>query len=224
MTGTASSTPSSGDQAQGSGAGRAASTTGRTQAGMVLSATTGMLYVIGGKNTDGHWAKTLRSYDPTSQRWFESKLQGKLPRQVLAATYQPSSRSLIVVDQKRWFGMRWARLLQVDLATGTSRMLGMWPKHRHMDKVFLSLAEDGTLLLAGSSRRRTFIANFDLTNHGRRIRPGWVVIKRGRLALSPTLTSHGLTIPMKRDGQVNNQFVPTADLRGGSHRGLGSCL
>ena len=191
---------------------------------MVLSASKNLLFVVGGRNSDGHWAKTLRTYDPSVERWAELPLQGDaLPRKVLAATYHPFTHSLIVMDQKRFWGMRWARLVRIDVNTQQTKVIGMWPRLKNT-KVFLSLAEDGTLLLSASHRRRTFVFSFDVSESTHHVSPRWVLVRRGKLALSPTLTNRGLTLPMKRHGKVNNTFVPATDLHGGTHRGFGSCL
>ncbi|MFW5740139.1 MAG: hypothetical protein ACOC1F_07215, partial [Myxococcota bacterium] len=201
----------------------------RTGSGMVLSASEKALFVIGGRTSEGAWADTLRVHYAPTGTWGEVAIGGIRPREVLAATYHPANRSLYVIDEKRWFGMRFGRMLRIDLNNFESTLVGVWPRHPAFDRVHLSLGADGSLLVVGSStlRRKHVALSLDMSapNHPRVL---WGRSGRGSVQIAPTLTARGLNLPVTRDGGVENTFIPSAELLhfGPVHKelGIGSCL
>lgn len=198
----------------------------RTQFGAVLSASENALFVIGGIGENAKPTADLWQYDPQTRVWLNRPLSGVQPNAVLAATIRPESRSLYVVDEVKLGWMRWARLLEIDLASNQSRLVGLWPRHSAVDAVFLSSGPDGQLVLAGSSSSRKQYLGVVFQPS----KPGLLSIQavfsgRGVLGVRPTLDKRGLTLPLNTDTGVTNTFLSREQLsRPGFGRHLGECL
>lgn len=107
--------------------------------------------MVGGRLTTNALAEDLWQYNPANGLWIRLPVLGPKPQTVLASTYRPSDRSLFVVDEVKTRFTRAARILQIDLTTHQSRVLGAWPRHAFIDAVFVSVGPDGEIVLAGSS-------------------------------------------------------------------------
>ena len=111
------------------------------------------VFVVGGVNEDGSQNPTVfvaKPGVPFTELPFDSDL-GK----VHAATYEPASGKLFVLDEvPGWFFSSRARLLTVDPATGRSHVVGQWPMFGLFDDFHLVADRNGKLLLASSSAER----------------------------------------------------------------------
>lgn len=203
---------------------------GRVGFGAALSATEASLFVVGGADArTGALGGDVWRYDMNSATWTRRALEGERPEIVLAATYRASEAALYVLDVagERSVG----RLLRIDLSTGLSRALGEWERSGRWEQTFLVNTADDRLLLASSSRERGFVAvAFDPAGELRESAgPSFLsATGAGNLAVAPTLTELGLTLPIvhERIG-VMNGFVPMAELleAGDPHANLiGRCL
>lgn len=128
--------------------------------------------------------------------------------------FAPSeSRSLYVLDETRIGHSRWARLLEIDLDTDQSRIVGTWPRHAWVDDVFLSSGPDGQLVLVGSSsvKKRYAGVVFQPPSSG----TPWIQAMfsgKGVVKLRPTLDKRGLTLPMLTTSGVGNGFLSRDEL------------
>ncbi len=207
---------------------------GRTGFGAALSATESTLFVVGGADVQRQsLVDDVLRYDIPSATWSRLVLSGDRPALVLAATYRAADAALYVVD--RVGGGRgvplMARLFRIDLSTGVSTMLGQWQRTGRWSRTFLANTTDGRLLLSSSSPTNGFMAvAFDPnTDLGQTSGASFLsVTGQGYVAVAPTLTDLGLTVPIgDRTLGVANTFVPTADLlvpRYAHDNLIGQCL
>ncbi len=197
----------------------------RSEFGAVLSASERGLFVLGGVRPDGSSAADLWSFDIDHSRWTELPIDGPTPGRVLAATIRPQDHRLYVIDQSVVLHRPWARLLAIDLRTRKSEVLGQFPRTGFVGSVFLSTGDRGELLIVGSWANGKHYAGLTLspTPQG-----DWAVASffsgKGAVALTPTLTSRGLTIPLQQPGSVQNLFVARSDLSGPGRHHVGDCL
>ncbi len=184
----------------------------RSDFGAALSAREHAVFVLGGKlASDGAQAGDVWRYGIESREWMRLPISGTAPRLVLAATYQPETRSLWFVDAGSGPGL--ARIVRLDLDTLRSKVMGLFPRAGHATRVELSNAPDGELLLAGSSTKLDRTAAVVLRPGEHHLFLVGGVFRAGRLALEPTLTRRGLTLPMSQPGgKVQNTFVAAEDV------------
>lgn len=115
----------------------------------VLSRWRGGLFVLGGLDpASGEPTREVWYAPLLAPRWIELDFDLR-PERVLAATYAAETGELVVLDE---LGSE-ARLFALGVDSGESRELGRWPRHAdHWDAVWLTLDEDGSILLTSSSR------------------------------------------------------------------------
>jgi hypothetical protein len=114
------------------------------------SAYAGKLFLLGGRAADtGVLLDDAWQYDVETGTW--SPLVTPHLRHVKAAAYVFSDASLWVLDEGRAEEghHREARLLRLDTAAGTSRVIGKW-RAPDLGHRFLTTLSDGGLLLSGS--------------------------------------------------------------------------
>ncbi len=194
-------------------------------AGVVLSSRERSLFVVGGRASDGVASSSLWQYPLDSEAWHEAKLSGATPGAVLAAVFRSEDRSFYVIDEAKIGPLPLARLLRVSLDDLRVTVMGAWPRLRRFEQTYLSVAEDGELLLASTGGRgnhgRTWLAK--LAVGGRHVDLRWVRQERGRLGATPVLSRRGLTAWFE---QGVGRFVDAGDLapRGPGSHTLGDCF
>jgi Thrombospondin type 3 repeat len=185
----------------------------RTDYGAVLSATEDAIFVFGGKLASGKLAEDFWRYEIGTVRWRQLYFTGPAPRRVLAATYTPETRSLWILDQGAGkFGF--ARLLRFDLPAREMKLVGAWPRSPIIDRVELSEAPYGDLLLAGSSSLTNHVAGVVLRPDGNTVKVVGAFLHKGKLALEPTLNDVVLTLPLLSTGPtgVDNTVIPADEV------------
>ncbi|MCA9594905.1 MAG: trypsin-like serine protease [Myxococcales bacterium] len=197
----------------------------RTDFGAVLSARESAIFVTGGRSTaDGKLTRDLWRYDIGEDRWYPQLIVGPKPRRVLAATYRPEDRSILMIDTRKLGPIHQARLLRYDIRTDTMSVMGTWLRTGLMDRVDLSAGPDGELVISGSSSKlnRTFGVIVTFSGNSPKVIGGFV--EQGVLGLEPTLTLRGLTLPLlsQPDGLHhvflrNDQLFPAAHDHGKHH-------
>lgn len=136
----------------------------------VLTQTAHGVFVVGGQSPETGL--------PTGEIWFLpsggevwarvlTAATGYTPGRVLAATYSFASRELIVLDESGTD----ARLVAIEPARMTARVIGTWPRHAAWDRQWLVVDRDGALLLASSSAslKKHAVARIDLRNGGNQV-------------------------------------------------------
>jgi hypothetical protein len=208
-----------------SGESTSGESTAREGAATVLSATENALFVIGGKTPAGSWADTLRVYHIPTSAWVDVPVSGVTPRKVLAATYHPKHRSLYVMDEVKIGAASFARLIRLDLRTRQGQALGQWPRHPHFDRLHMTLAWDGSLLVASSSsaKRRHSVLSLELGD-GSQPSVVWGKLRKGAIALPPTYTDQAVTLPMVTTDGVVNEVVRREELATWPAPGIAACL
>jgi hypothetical protein len=134
-------------------------------------------------------------------------------RKVLAATYLPDTRSLWIVDQTGQHPKR-ARLLRYDFATGAFVRLGRWLRTPVFDRVELSGSYEGNLLLSGSSELTHHVAGVVLQPSATKVKVIGAFLRKGVLAVEPTLGQTALTLPLVSDGPTgsDNVLIPNSQI------------
>jgi Trypsin/Thrombospondin type 3 repeat len=190
----------------------------RSDFGAVLSTTENAILVAGGKLTGGELAKDLWMYDIPRARWLELPVSGPAPEKVLAATYLPETHSLWLVDQTDQNPVL-ARILRYDLRTRTMHQAGKWPRTLIIDRVELSGAPRGNLLLSGSSEQTNHVFGVVIQPKGDGAKGGdlevvGAFIRKGTLAVEPTLSDTVLTLPLVSGSPTgsDNTVVSARDL------------
>lgn len=170
----------------------------------------------------------LRRYDLRAQSWSpERALTGAAIRNVLATTYNDRERSLYVLDQT---GSGWStkvRLVRVSLSYGTATVLGQWPRTGLFQSHFLTLAEDGSLLLGASSTTGPgyhVVARVTLGGDGGSPDLDWAVFGAGALVQPPLMSRTTLSRTVsKHGGTPKLSWTPTSQIDR-QHVGFGACF
>ncbi|MBI4953801.1 MAG: thrombospondin type 3 repeat-containing protein [Myxococcales bacterium] len=197
--------------------------------GVVLSARENAVFIIGGRDASDAWTGKITRFDLPTARSVELPLTGVGPGKVLAATYRPEDRALYVIDEVKVHHKPTARLLRVELATNHASVLASRKRKAKMDRVFLSNAPLGELLLAASDTHgKHFAVRLRLEDEDGEPE---VDVERsfeghGKLLLPPILTARGVSLALEIDGALEQRFLTAAELAGdaqGVHE-LGDCL
>jgi Galactose oxidase, central domain len=190
----------------------------RSEFGAVLSTTESAIFVAGGKLASGELAGDLWRYDIARGTWAELFFTGPAPQKVLAATYLPETRSLWLVDQTEQNPVL-ARILRYDLQTQTMHQAGKWPRTLVIDRVELSGAPRGTLLLSGSSQQTQHVFGVVIQPKGDGAKGGdleviGAFLRKGTLAVEPTLSDTVLTLPLTSSSPTGseNTVISVSDL------------
>jgi hypothetical protein len=216
----------------------------RAEFGAVLSGREGAVYVVGGVDANGSPLGNVWRFDISGAKWQVLPLSGAPPGMVLAATYRPNDRSLYVVDQfedaghwdhdegdhdkgdhdKGGHGKR-GRLLRIDLSSYAVTVVGHWKRQNKFDRIYLSNAPQGDLLLVGSSESKQKYRGLRFRYDGQNdldvvdwFRGQGFVVQR------PTLTQWGLTLPLLQGSEVVNAFRPTDALHDQPHHSFEECM
>jgi hypothetical protein len=163
----------------------------------VLSGSDNAVYVVGGKLASTAPAGDVWRFGLAEHRWIQLPLPSDAFGNVLAATYRPDDRSLYLLDVVPDGKHDVARLLRIDVGTSIRTVLGSW--RRHADRtVFLGNASRGDLLVASSSatHERWRALRLSLGKDGHSLVTLAEAHGRGVIALRPTLTDRGLTVPV----------------------------
>jgi hypothetical protein len=198
---------------------------GRTAFGAVLSGSENTIFVVGGVLPSLDFASDLWSFDLARQRWQKLPMSGVVPQKVLAATFRPENRSIYLVDEVKFGFLHWRRLLRIDIASLASETLGTALRNPNRDRIYLSNAPKGEMILVSSStQQENYIAVRYAYNAN-----GNLVLKKGFhgegvVALEPTITARGVTLPLEDGNTVKNLFRTTEDIKPGVLHLLGECL
>jgi hypothetical protein len=187
----------------------------RSDFGAVLSGSENALFVVGGKlSATGALAGDVWRYGLDTREWTQLALGGASPRMVLAATYQPETRALWILDAGPT-KISFARLLRLDLGTYQVKVVGTWLRTGLFERVELSNAPRGELLLTGSSSKLKKVMGVVLRPQANHVAVTGAFGDQGVLALEPTLTPRGLTVPLANataPGGVKNAFTEAAEV------------
>ncbi len=134
-----------------------------------------------------------------------------------------TSRVTWIVDERRDHGLRLARILRLDLPHRVMHIVGVFPRAGLIDRVDLSNAFRGRLVLVGSSHRLHRLVGVELSVEGDTLRVERAFSHRGTLGLRASLTRAGLTLPLEVAGGVENAFVPAGEIASW-HGGIAGCL
>lgn len=188
----------------------------RSDFGAVLSDTERSIFVIGGKLASGELASDLWTFDIAANQWHALAFTGAQPRKVLAATYVRETRSLWVVDAGNT-PFTFARLLRYDIEKRKFHVMGTWPRTPLIDRVELSNAPDGDLLLTGSSTWLKYVVGVVLHPVGPSGNALTVIgafKQKGQLAIEPTLSESLLTLPLASgtDASAKHLIIPAEEI------------
>jgi hypothetical protein len=185
----------------------------RREFGAVLSAVENAVFVIGGKLASGELAGDLWLYDIDRERWTQVPFVGPAPRKVIAAAFLAETRSLWLVDQSDDNPVL-ARILRFDLDTQTFHQAGKWPRTLVIDRVELSGGSRGDLVLSGSSTQIGRVAGVILRPNGNELDVVGAFLRKGTLAVEPTLGDAGLTLPLSSSDPSgsDNLFLTNGEL------------
>jgi hypothetical protein len=217
----------------------------------VLSGIENVVFVIGGQLTSNVPANDVWMFSLRFSSWSRLLVHAGSFGVVMAATYRPEDRSLYVIDEVKTGPDAATRLVRISVGTGDVTVLGSWDVDAKRDAIFVSNAPQGDLLVTASRSKKTrwkaFRVHLDGDNS-----PHVVVAHaggRGAIALPPTLSDRGLTVPVfcplpvaspqthhddgdddgKDDGQVScsgarNLFVPASRMHFEKHPEEGDAL
>jgi hypothetical protein len=196
----------------------------RQEPGVVLSSRENTLFLVSG-TVGNNFSRDLWAYELSSSQWTEIPLKGAAPEKPLAVTYHEPSRSLFVTDEIKKVGLRLGRLLQIDPNTGTTVVLGWWPRSQTFDRQFLSVGPEGELVISASSSKgkgHHVVVVFEENNGQLKVR--WGLAGAGALDGAPALTEEGLTRPFASPSLLSKRFTPTSQLPKKGGPVLGGCF
>jgi len=194
-----------------------------TDSASVLSSRERSWFVLGGR--DAATNRSLWQHVIDDGSWHELQITGVPPESVLAAVFRGEDRSFYVLDEVRIGPLTMARLIQISLDSLKGSIVGMWPRLKRFDKTFLSVTEDGGLLLAVSggpgANGKSWFTKLRIGPHN--IEVAWARQERGRLEAVPVESAAGLTARYE-DGV--GRFISAGDLapRGRCSHDLGDCF
>jgi hypothetical protein len=180
--------------------------------------------IVGGLLANDTPAREIWQYLPIENRWVKIPVQGTVPGRVLATAYSRSDRVVFVLDELQFGPVKWARLIKVELGAGHASMIGLWPRRKLIDRVFMTVGPNGELVILGSSTSKKRYYGVLLNASFQGLNPAGGVIGKGAVSLRPTLTVRGLTVPIEGPDRVVNDFVPSKQLHLHPHPGPGDCL
>jgi Galactose oxidase, central domain len=185
----------------------------RSDFGAVLSDIERTIFLFGGKFPSGRLANDLWLFDIGTNRWHQFHVTGPAPKIVLAATYAPETRSLWLVDEG-YGNVRSARLIRYDIETGKFNVIGEWSRTPSIDRVEISEAPYGDVLLTGSSSVNNRVVGVLLHPNGNRVTVTGAFRREGKLAIEPTLSETGLALPLVSDGEtgVDHVVIPADEI------------
>jgi hypothetical protein len=180
---------------------------------LVVSKSEGLVFLAGGQDAAKRY-RDLWSFSVDQGTWRSISIPDGSVGNVQAMTYRLRDRQLYLIDEVNQGPVfKWGRLLRVDPFTGAVKVLGWWPRIKQFDDFFLSVAEDGDLLVAasrkGKSPRHLVLA---LRQTGADFSVRWALNDKGALLGIPTLTDEGLTRPLSPSSSSSERFVPTSEL------------
>ncbi|HSN97745.1 MAG TPA: hypothetical protein VLS89_05580 [Candidatus Nanopelagicales bacterium] len=124
----------------------------RSRFGALLRGTIGDVLVIGGLLPSGRAAGDAWRYDISAGRWHHLVLAGAMsPGAVLATAYDARRRRLLVLDEAAQKGATLARLWWIHVPTGTTRMLGAWPRYGESTALEMAATAEGGLVVIASA-------------------------------------------------------------------------
>jgi hypothetical protein len=184
---------------------------------VVLSSRRGQLWLLGGTLASGEPATDLWRYDLTNDAWHPLRLpHSRRLRSPLAATYDPTRRTLWVLDATGE-GRGAARLLRVDPNGLDASVEGAWPTVARHTVHAMAVHDSGSLFViaSGSSRRRGdthTIMRFDETAGG--LRPAGFAVGDGALVSSQAWADRpGVTFLIDQTGVPTPVGVTPDDMR-----------
>lgn len=202
-------------------AGNAVQPGARTGFGAEFSAREGHVYLIGGDQSDGRTLGGLWRYGLRTKKWDQIfvdrpatdavTLTQELPAKVVATAYDAVSSRLLVVDEvgpKKGSALAWRRLLVLDVAAGTVRIIATVPRIGLFKSVHLAARQDGTFLLIGGTAGGQWTAfDFAVDVTGRLEWLG-VANGKGEIVARPTNSPGGIVLGLWERGQFRTMTIP----------------
>lgn len=178
----------------------------RVGAVYVLSSMTRRLWMLGGESDVGDPLPEVWAYDLDARTWEQVPTPVPLGH-VLAATWSPAHRSLVILDELARRGRPEARLIGLDARGHWSRVLASWRRGGRNERFELSADPDGGLYIVGHHRRAPFhaVLRVDVEPIGLapdHVRFRGLAIGRGRVADGGVRASdRGVTVVVVDDVQ-----------------------
>jgi hypothetical protein len=158
--------------------------------------------------------------------WKQISTRGYRPGKVLAATRSYQDRKLWVLDEVAVGMGRFARLVRITPGTGQVEEVGRWSMSGLFDSHWLVLDQDGSVLVAASSRRlrKHGIVRIRADRNGAKV--DRVLMGTGALGMAPWVDASGYALPIWQSSTKLPKVVRRATLGGsmGTWRDVGQCF
>lgn len=178
----------------------------------VVSAHEDALFLVGGMS-DEVLTQDVWYYGLSTARWTRLAVSGALPQKVLAVTFRADDRSLYVVDEQAGESTV-ARLLRIDVGSGESTVLGTWARHAAVSQVYIGNAPRGRLFVVGAAPAE-HAYSAALLRVDSSVSGGVEVVGAlkgtGDIALQPTMSERGFTLPLAVTPGPNGQTCVTIE-------------
>lgn len=131
----------------------------RSDVRAALSGVEEAVYMVGGRTSSGGASQAIWRYTISDRSWrIVAEHAAIAPSsQVLAVTYdQPGGKLYVLdLDDEANLGgkLHRARLTRYDVAAGTAEQLATWPYLGFFDQLWLSVTDEGSLLLLGAQKQ-----------------------------------------------------------------------
>ena len=147
-----------------------------------------------------------------SGAWAKLATGSYSPQKVLAATYSPSDGRLWILDEITVNRLPTARLVRLDLTTGTPVTVGQWTRGTGWDSQWLVADLDGHVLLFSSSASTDRHAVARLHGAGMSSDPTVVVdklaVESGMFPFAPVVDVVGYSFPTRHTDSSGTTFDP----------------
>lgn len=217
----------------------------REDAVSVYSATESLVFLVGGYR-DAEPTREIWLYDTTQRRFRREFREGPLrPLTVLAATYDATARTLLVLDELELVALpdiggelagkakgkpaappgstkgpnppkaRKVRLVAHDLTTGQSTLLSTWVRGPAADRLALVPLEDGSFVLLRSGSSLPVTFALRARRQGDALKWLGLRVLPGRMVLTPQPTDVGIAIALRRDDKIELELLQPQQLHPG---------
>jgi hypothetical protein len=166
----------------------------RTDVRAVLSGVEEAVYMVGGRAMSGSASQAIWRYTIADRAWHIVAEHATVApsSQVLAVALDQANAKLYVLDvddEPHPSGkLRTARLTSYDVRAGTANQLAAWPYAGIYDQLWLSVTDDGSLLLYGAKKQTYSVWRLQPKAAG--IKYTGIHSSPGRLLGQPTMGEH----------------------------------
>ena len=183
----------------------------------VFSRAAGGVFELGGRDATSNALLSDIWFLPYGGHWKRVLFDGSayVPGTVVAATYAFADRRLWVLDYfVNAANVQTARIARIDPVSGVVDVFSTWPRLNLLDRWFMSLDRDGSVLVSGSSGAYYVVVRLEITPTVPHVPyAAAILVQPGALAMAPIVDENNYAfVTWNLLGQIGIRRRPTFDL------------